>query len=185
MKEALKAMFKWCADNPKKAFALIPSILTAFAAVLGDAHELYLSIKTGADFGKSDYAIEQSSLWGNNIQCFKDNQFTIVVNPHNVEVGTLVCKSGDILISAKQPDDQNPSYKWVSWKESIEPVDDSDASISLFPMAVAQEQLCSVWIGGGILIQVIAMPNGCFKQKIDTYTGRVIESTPVDCNSGC
>jgi hypothetical protein len=187
----MSKFWEWCKENPKTALSLIPAIpavLTTIAGALASANELYDSVVTGSEFGKSSYAIEQKTLWEANISCLAESKFNKIKNQHNVEIGTLICKSGDVLISNKKPDDDTESYRWVSWNN----VDSGDSAmlfnISLMPEAYAGEKtnVCSVELPNGNIKQRIKDDWGyCWDITVNPYNGKVIEKVPVDCNEVC
>src|SRR5215468_3222486 len=59
-------------------------------------------------------AQEQNRLWRDNLECTKAQEFQRIKTKRNMEVGAEVCPSGDVLLSLKRPEAEQPTFRWVS-----------------------------------------------------------------------
>jgi hypothetical protein len=181
----IKPLLQWTKDNPGVAAAIWPVILTGVFAALASTKEMYMAYITGSDWGKSSYAIEQKRLWEINMPCVQNTQFELVLNNHNVEIGTIVCPTGDVLISAKGPTADHPSFKWVSWNE-VTPTPSTAFKFKLFNEAHAQQVMCQMMTPNGYIRKRIQYYDGtCWDLTVNPYTGQVVHSIQVDCRRGC
>ena len=180
---------------------LYPGLLIALLGAVPTYMELVKSYRLGVPFGQSFDAQEQNRLWQENFQCIQNATFSIITNKHNVEIGSAVCASGDVLLQGKRPESNQQQFRWVSWRK-VAPSEalgkGSNAFLRFFSTAQATETerlilaqarptsvLCQRWIGYGQLLQRIATPMGCFDQVINTFNGWVIRSSPAPCNPYC
>jgi len=155
-------------NNPKLALPLLAFLFPTVFGAGSSGMELYQSIITGTEWGKSHTALEQKQLWEANINCMQDNKFTYITNDHNVKIGTVVCASGDVLISAQKPDEDHPSFKWVSWGN----ISAEQAFFSIIPQAQAGT-IVNSYYSGGYLVQEIVDNGVCVRYYINPHNGVV------------
>ncbi len=55
-------------------------------------------------FGRSFDAQEQNRLWEANFDCTQKATFTSMTNKQQVEIGSFVCDSGDVLLRGRRPE---------------------------------------------------------------------------------
>jgi|WetSurMetagenome_2_1015567.scaffolds.fasta_scaffold329409_1 hypothetical protein len=187
-----KKWWQWILVYPGLAIAIIASVPTLGGVIK--------SISMGVSFTRVYDAEEQHRLFCENYDCIQKEPFTIIKNKFNVEIGSLVCESGDVLITGKRPEWDKPQYRWVSL-ESIAPSNRLNKANNLLEVftvayAIAVDSLflvqappisviCQRWVGNGLLFQRISTSAGCFDQVINTYTGLVVSSNPAQCSPNC
>jgi len=172
----MKELLKFIKDNPKVSATIITTITPGIFAAAAATFEMYRAYATGAEWGKSYYAIEQKALWENNLPCMQNSKFSYITNNHKVEIGTVVCETGDVLISAKKPGQDHPAFKWVSWGKIST---DSALNIDLISTAEAGTILSQHYNEKGELVQEVQEDDGsCIRYYINPYNGQVTYSEP-------
>lgn len=182
MKKALRELLTWVKENQAFAGTVFTVLVGPAIVAAGTASKEAWDAWVVADvpWGQSSHAMQQKRLWEVNMPCVQTTEFTTITNKQDVEIGTIICPSGDILISAKSPIDQYPSFKWVSWDSESGSIS-MEISLDLFSKAYAQQQVASYY-EDGYLIQVLRYPDGhCVKFWINPYNGVVIQSMAVRC----
>ncbi len=167
---------------------------TVFSVLIGSAPptwiELYKSSTLGTSFGNSLQAEEQVAMWKKNFACMKDAKVNSLTNPHNIEIGVMVCDSGDVLISGKRPGDSNPAFRWVSVDKVIE---GQEVGLSLSFISSAQANnfrgdylpyiiLCQWFSGSRLIMRVAYKGRGCYDLEISPSTGGVVSSHAAPCS---
>lgn len=183
--EAPKKWWQW--------FFLYPTLLVSVLAAVPTFLETYNSYKLGVPAGTSREAEQQTALWQRNFECSKNTQFQTIKTPLNVEVGSIVCDTGDVLLTSRPPAEQ-ARYRWVSWRD-IGPM--TPSPMALFSVAQANAEtnphtvpvqsvaMCQRWLGNGLLLRRVRMSNGCMEEIINTYNGSVVKRYSVPCSSAC
>ncbi|MGZ5649676.1 MAG: hypothetical protein ACXWG8_05030 [Usitatibacter sp.] len=181
-------------------FLVYPSIAMAMISAVPTLYQAYVSHKANVPFQMAFDAEEQARLWMVNEECTRNAQYTTILTPHQVEVGSLICKSGDVLLRAKRPEWDNPQLRWVAWSSiaaSKDPARTNTGLLGLISSAQAQEfsivhpsqnaprVICQRWVGNGLLLQRVSMQNGCFDQVVNTFNGWVVSSHPAPCAPSC
>ncbi len=186
--------WQWILMYPALAIAILGSVPTW--------GEIIKSIQLGVPFGQSSHADEQNRLWQENFECTRIKNPTTIMTEHKVEIGSLVCESGDVLLSGKRPEWDYPQKRWIAFDTVAPPNYIKKAGntlLNLFSKAYATETdsilsaqaqpasvICQRWIGNGQLLQRIRTNTGCFDQVINTYTGWVTSYTPApSCSPDC
>ena len=181
----MKELWSWLKRNPKVALTVVlPTILSAIIGVLNVTSEIYTSYTHKVGIGRGSYAAEQVALWQKNATCMQQAQFSTVKNTSNIEVSSLVCQTGDVLISVKRPEELSPSFRWIGW-DNVTPEKSSSVRVTLFPEANANDTLCYVQLSPYYVKRRILTINGCFDMIIFTPTGVVERYYQVDCRMGC
>ena len=175
---------------------LYPGLVIAVIGAVPTYMEAFKAYSLGVPFGRSFDAREQNRLWQENFDCAQKATFSMIINKKKVEIGSVVCESGDVLLRGKRPEWEQPQLRWVSWGEVVP--SGRSALMDIVTSAYASERnnltlaqgwppyvLCQRWIGPGQLLQRLATPNGCFDQVINTYNGWIIGSRPVPCTPYC
>lgn len=186
-------------DNQKKWWQWLIMYPTIFIAIIGaipTALGYYKSWRIGVPFDKTQIALEQNRLWQKNYECSK-SEFMSIKSNHNIEVGTIICLSGDILIKVQSPD-AKPVFWWVGLKtfESNDQaaiglwfINRAQAEERLAPIVVAQNNsvvLCQRWLDNGRLLRRIEIQGkGCFDEVVNTYTGQIEKRDSVPCDQHC
>jgi hypothetical protein len=178
---------------------IYPAFGTAIIGAVPTVLELHRSIINDVSFGHSADAIAQADLWRKNFECAK-TEFQSIINSHNIEVGSAVCRSGDILLRSKDPNAQEYQYRWVSWSEigdmsgkgrSTKSVGAGIISAAMAgetktkPLQIAEEKpplICQKWIGNNLLLRRYSTRNGCVDEVIKTANGRVVERKAARCD---
>ena len=174
----IKKFIELVTKNPWLATIITGTIIPGIIAALTATNEMYHAVQTKSDWGKSSQAYEQKALWIKNITCMKDNEFTYITNDHNVEVGSIVCPTGDVLISAKRPENKNPSFKLVSLDNISKPI--AFNSFSIISEAQAGEE-CQAFNNENYLIQESYSKSGyCTRYYLDPHYGSVVCSEPCE-----
>jgi hypothetical protein len=181
----MKEWWNWLKCNPKVALTVVlPTVLSAFVGILGVTSEIYTAYTHKVGIGRGSYAAEQVALWQKNASCMQNAQFSTVKNPSNIEVSSLVCQTGDVLISVKRPDALSPSFRWIGW-DNVTPEKNSSVRVTLFPEANADITLCFVQLSPYHVKYRMQNQYGCYDMVIFTPTGVVTEYYQVDCRRGC
>lgn len=191
--ESAKRWWQWLLLYPGLGIAMLGAVPTYL--------EAYRSYNLGVAFGGSYNANEQNRLWQENFACAQKANFSATTNKKKVEIGSVVCDSGDVLLRAKRPEWDQPQLRWVSWTEVASGQSGSKSTQALLdvfksanasetpPLILAQAPaptvLCQRWVGPGQLLQRIGTATGCVDQVINTYNGLVISSRPAPCNPNC
>ena len=189
--------WQWILAYPQLAIA----VLTLFGTSLPTFIEAIDSHRFGVPFGHSSDALEQNRLWEKNLDCAQTATLATITNSYKVEIGSKVCRSGDVLLLGKRPEWEHPLYRWVSWNE-LAPTNNAEekrsALLDLFATAYAASStslvliqagpasvVCQHWVGNGLLLQRVSTPTGCFDQVINTYNGQVVSRYPAPCAPRC
>lgn len=177
-----------------------PGIMVALLGSVPTIYQAYTSWRLGVPYGQTYDALEQNRLWVENFACAKTVEFTSIVTPHKVEIGSYVCQSGDVLLRAKRPEWNREQFRWVAWSSVAAMTENEpmkNALSSLISSAQAQEfspirpsqnpprVICQRWVGNGLLLQRVAMQNGCVDQVVNTFNGWVVSSHPAPCVPSC
>lgn len=171
---------KSCLIHPVKAGAALGAFVLSVMAAIPTFVEAYNAIRTGSGFGHASEFIDQGKLWQVNFECTKTGEFQEITNQFNVIVGALVCDSGDVLISAKRPQDDVPFYKWIDSGDVFK-----TASFSIVSQASAGSLyqrtifLCS-WQHGGYIIRREMIGHSC--RDLFIRFGRVQFWRPAPCH---
>ena len=187
---------------------LYPGLLVSVLGAVPTYIEAARSMSLGVPFGQSGDARLQNRLWQDNFECSKNIPLTTVRTKQAVEIASIVCESGDILLSGKRPEWSRPQYRWVAWSDvaSNAAAVGADTIGRLSPIASAHAQevpqstgraifqraqlagsqlLCQRWVGQGLLLQRYGTPQGCFDQIVNTYNGVVVNRYPAACSNQC
>lgn len=189
--ESPKRWWQWFLVYPGLAIAIVGAIPTYI--------EAFKSYSLGVSFGRSFDAQEQNRLWQENFECAQKATFSTTINKKKVEIGSMVCESGDVLLRGKRPEWDRHQLRWVSWNEVVPNETNKEHALLDFfgsayasgdydPIVLAQAPtsvLCQRWVGPGQLMQRIGTPMGCFDQVINTYNGWVLFSRPAPCVPSC
>ncbi|MFO1371494.1 MAG: hypothetical protein U1F42_03555 [Candidatus Competibacteraceae bacterium] len=185
-------------DKPSKWWQwllMYPTALIALIGAIPPSWEFYKSWDKGIPFGTSQIASEENKLWKKNFECSKGEFFSIK-NAFNIEVGTIICRSGDILLKIQAPG-KGPIYRWVgldsltSEKLTLDYlfINQAYANSELAPIILAQYNsvvICQRWINAWRLIRRVSIQGqGCFDEIVDTYTGRIEQRNSAPCNKQC
>jgi hypothetical protein len=174
----------------KTTIAMVTSLVVAVGAAIPTVTELVNSLRLGVDYGESSRARDQQKAWETNFYCTRKADIQTFPSKYGIELGSVICPTGDVLIIGKKPDNLVPLFYWVRLsdiigKEGIGLVASAFATGTLDTSdntAIPQLVICQRWVNGKILIQRIQTSKGCYDITIDTYTGRVIGSRPATCN---
>ena len=176
---------------------MYPTLLIAIAGAIPTALSYYKSWKIGVPVDKTQIALEQNKLWQKNYECSR-SEFISIKNHYNIEVGTIICLSGDILIKV-QPPDTKPIFWWVGLKTfksdnqaaaiNLWLIGNAQAKEQITPIVVAQNNsvvLCQKWLNDGRLLRRVEIQGtGCFDEIVNTYTGQIEKRDKVPCNQYC
>jgi hypothetical protein len=185
--EVPKRWWHWLLLYPGLAVAVLGAIPTYIEAFRSYSHDV--------PFGSSFNSEEQNRLWEKNFECAQKAHFVPITNKQNVEIASVVCESGDILLKGRLPDSELPQIRWVSWDDVASKK--SHALLDIIKSANASEParlvfaqaptsvLCQHWVSPGRLLQRLATPEGCFDEIINTYNGLVISRRPAPCQPSC
>jgi hypothetical protein len=181
-------------ESPKRWWQwllLYPGLAVAILGAIPTYREAFRSYSRDVPFGQSFDAEEQNRLWQKNFECAKKANFSPITNKQKVEIASVVCESGDVLLRGRRPDWEQPQVRWVSWNyvaPSLDIIKSANASEST-PLILAQAPttsvLCQRWVSPGRLLQRVATREGCFDEVINTYNGSVIGRRPAPCNPSC
>jgi hypothetical protein len=178
---------------------LYPGLLVAVVGAVPTYMEAIKSHRLDVPFGQSFDAKTQDRLWQENFECMQNATFSNITNKQNVQIGTKVCDSGDVLLIGRRPEWTRAQYRWVSWNDVAPGASAGThrASLDIIARAQAAEAprmmlaqastrvVCQKWIGNGQLMQRIETQNGCVDQVVNTFNGWVVSSKPAACTPNC
>ncbi|HVO67024.1 MAG TPA: hypothetical protein VMT12_11120 [Syntrophales bacterium] len=184
-----------------KLALLFPGLLTAIIGAVPAYVTLIRSIQLNVPIVKTFSAEEQNRLFLKNFECMRTRTATTITNKYNVDIQSLVCESGDVLVISKRPEWDQPQRRWVEL-DTVAPstnlkqvetklltlfseVYATETDRILLAQASPESVICQRWISTGRLLQRIKKSTGCFDQIIDTYTGRVTSYKPAPCSPDC
>jgi hypothetical protein len=189
-----KNMWQWLLVYPSLAVAVLGAVPTYLDAIK--------SLVLGVPIGTSAEAQEQNGLWQKNFDCPQKHPFTSMKTKQEVEIASIVCDSGDVLLSGKRPDWEIPRYRWVSAKDLAPNAVASASHASMLQFISSAEaaeaphvtlaqwggsqMICQRWVGNGMLLQrFYSPPQGCYDQVINTYNGMVVNRYQAPCSPQC
>jgi len=172
----MKELLELLKENPKLLYGVGAVFSTLLFGSGTSLHEAYMAFSTGSAWGKSSYALEQKKLFETNIECMQNSKFHYITNTHNVEIGTIVCETGDVLISAQKPNDKHPSFKWVSWND----VSSENISLNIISEANAATIIDSYYEDGYLVKEMKQLDGSCIKLFLDPHNGQVVYSESCD-----
>jgi hypothetical protein len=172
---------------------LYPGLVIAVLGAIPTLVELRRSFTLDVPFGNGAEAEKQLRLWQVNFDCM--NKLPVIRpirNEQNIEVASVVCDTGDVLIVGTLPD-RSKQMKWVSWSDVIPAPQTRLARYSLSkaadanapPVDAAATVVCQRWLKKGVLLQRIGMRDGCIDRTVNAPTGRVVGSRPAPCDPSC
>ncbi len=185
--------WQWVLVYPAIVISILGSIPTVLEAVKAYKHDIPMF---------SSYTAEkQTELYHRNLACLTGAKFNPIKTKDNVEISTLVCDSGDVLLVGKRPDWKFPQQIWVAWNDIASDISQEKTGMTTLPnffsQAIAAElgeiqlaqmdmiMICQRWVGDGLLLQRISTPQGCFDQVVNTYNGLIVNRSPTWCNPQC
>ncbi len=175
-----------------------PTVIIAVIGAIPTFVELYKAWDRNIPFGMSRMASEENKLWKKNFECSK-GEFLSVKNELNIEVGTIICRSGDVLLRIQTPG-QTSIYRWVGLESLtsekmavanffINSAHAARADADLNPILLAQANstvLCQRWVNSWKLLRRISIQGqGCFDEIVNTYNGRIEQRNSATCNQKC
>lgn len=171
-----------------KLVLLYPTLAVSIVSAIPTYLELMNSMRLGVPYGQSDQALRENRLWQDNIDCAAA-PFDGLANKQNVQVDAVVCRSGNVLVRVKPPE-ASTAYKWVP----LDSVVRMAGGFSLIGSAHAQtaapaspaaganfEVKCQEWVGNGLIRRrILDRASGrCFDEVVNTFTGKVVSSSPA------
>lgn len=190
---------------------LYPSLLIALLGAVPSILELERSARLDVPFGEGSEAEKQLKLWKINFECLnRSPAFKPIVNDRYIEISSIVCATGDVLIVGKPPDKPR-QMKWVAWSEVV-PQQGARTAASPFaviqvgamgkdgadgglkpqqrtsehdPGQEVQTIVCQRWIDKTRLLQRIKTADECFDQTVDAARGLVKKRRPAVCETPC
>lgn len=174
---------------------MYPALLLAIIGAIPTLSELYNSHKLDVPFGFTRPAEQQHKIWEKNFNCIQQQEFKCIKTNYNVEVGTIVCPSGDVLLKVTPPDSTG-IMRWVSLDtfklNKLSALDfsfDEAFASDLHKKEILAQSytvLCQRWLNRGLLLRRLRYADGrCFDEQINTFTGAVISRVPAPCDSNC
>jgi len=172
-----------------KLVVVYPTLAVSVLSSVPTYVELLDSSRLGVPFGQSSQAVRENRLWQENADCAAA-PFDGQSNQHNVRVDAVVCPSGHVLVRVKPPG-ASTAYKWVPLDSVVSRTSPAALFDVLISRAHAQpaaprasgnfEVKCQRWLGSGRIQRRILdrASNKCFDEVVDTYTGKVVQSTPA------
>ena len=170
--------WQWVLIYPTLAITLISALPTWV--------DHYQSARLGVSRQNLGLAEEQNRLWQANFDCAKAQEIQGIKTTRNVEVGAQVCPTGDVLIRLKLPDSEQPKIRWVSARslEQTAFVGPLAASAAPAPGGEPRSVVNQRWLRAALLKQRVRQNSGgCLDITINTYTGSVVNQSPVACSA--
>jgi hypothetical protein len=190
---------------------LYPSLLIALLGAVPSVREIERSFRLDVPFGQGSEAEKQLKLWQINFECLnRSPSFKPIINDKDIEISSIVCATGDVLIVGKPPDKPR-QMKWVAWSEVVPQQGARTAASPFSVLQVAatsrdradpglkpkqgtidqganeqtQTVVCQRWIDKTRLLQRIKVADGCFDQTVDAPRGLVKKRRPTTCETPC
>lgn len=176
-------------------FLLYPAVFAAVLGCIPTGINIYKSMKYGVAASDVAHAEEQKALWIKNLHCVQNLSYQTVQTDDGSTVQIGACKNGDVLIELIPKGGSQSVAEWVSMSR----VRSAGAVGSLlFPSAVAAsadgsfrvaqgpaETVCSnLDDATGVMVRVIKRGDKCFREEVNTLTGKNKKSE-VSCDSSC
>lgn len=139
--------------------------------------------------------------------------FKWITNSENVAVDATMCESGDILVQVKTPEMRYPALRWVPVQAILEnkammpmpiassrgaaliasaeaativpPGSSTSSSGSARSQFAANASIICQYLSGRFIVRHVRTPDGCFAERIDTYSGQIVDRNPIPCNASC
>ncbi len=179
-------------------FAKVTTMIALVAASVPTVMEAINSYRTGVSYGDSNKAFAQHRMWQKNFECTSKNKFKYIENPHGIQIGSIICMSGDILISGKKPGRKLPVLKWVGLNSVFEGDENLMEMISPISFAHGHKgveleeddgkdpvkgQLCPTQKLNetAIVVRVMRDNMTCEDLIYSTYTGELIKRNDAPC----
>ena len=186
--------WQWVLVYPSLIIGVMGAIPTMIEAVKAYQYDVPIFTSAAAE--------RQLSLYKRNADCLTGAALVPIITKSNVEIATLVCDSGDVLLMGKRPGWRYPQQRWVSWDEIAPDSTGQEFSFNLFQgiisSAHANEEggiqvaqwgpttiICQRWVGNGLLLQRIYATRGCFDQVVNTYNGWIVNRVWAPCHPQC
>lgn len=179
---------KWISENPGKFLGLILPLFAGMGTSVGlTVEEAVSAYLTGSEYGESVVAEEQKTLWKKNLTCLQNVKPVSIKNDHNIEVSTIVCPSGDVLVTAQKPGEADHASKWIG-VDNLFQEETGVINFSFAPTAYADDQIttwdptdvqqvwlkCTYW-SGDYLVKVMTDGIGCMSYVVNPYTGQTVK----------
>lgn len=196
---APRRWWQWMLVYPALAVALVSAIPTYV--------EIFYSKKYEVPFGQSAAAKQQNDLWQRNLSC-SAAPFDGLKTDFNVEVDAIICRSGDVLVRVRAPNNAS-FYRWVP--VDMFPIKSASAfpwseayAADRLPLLLAQAQdrpapvvICQRFLEPGKVLRRVretaaqrgSRPDGasdrCYDEVINSYNGQVLRRAPARCDARC
>ena len=189
-KSQLKTWKQWFLIYPTFAIAVLGAIPQYINVIQG--------LAIGVETSQVSYAVNQNKLWKKNQNC---NLSLITIKTiENSRLSIGACPTGDIQVNIIFPDDSRV-VRWLGFDElkNVSSIDNGIFEGLGISTAVAEkieplkiqlarsdsEVMCQKFLSNGKLVRIIRDGEKCYKETINTYTGKVEEHIVVKCSSSC
>lgn len=176
-------------------------------------HVFYL-VTLGVNWGEVPFARQQRTLWDRNWMCASgpgaearlSAQTDGATAARQIETLTglrlrvQACANGDVLARTVTADGAGRAI-WIA----SEGFETEDAALAGGMRALAQEAqgasgrqsandsafavMCQAWGRGGAdsgrVVRIVSLPDGCTREEIDIFTGKVVRVETVPCSAEC
>jgi len=154
----------------------------------------------GVPYDMTNTGKQQDAFWTKNGKCVYTNPYTSLAKTATSEIGATFCPSGDVVIKRTTANAEAMDVRFVSMEaaENTASTTRHDDLSKLFPIAAAYAQVpviprpegqstfvCQRKIDNKTLLTRLKFPSGCIDEKVNTYTGQVIERTNAECSPTC
>jgi len=190
-KPQLKSWKQWFLIYPTFAIAVLGAIPQYINVIKG--------LAIGVETSKVSYSEYQHKLWMKNVNCNLSLSTIKTIENSSLSIGA--CPTGDIQINIIAPDDDKRFVRWFDFDElkNVNSIHNGIFDKLGISTAIAEEivplkiqlarsdseVMCQKLLSKRKLIRIIREGEQCYKETINTYTGKVEERIVVKCSSSC
>lgn len=187
---SLKSWKQWFLIYPTFAIAVLGAVPQYINVVKG--------FVIGVNSNQVSYAENQHKLWMRNQDCHPT--LNTIKTVANSEVSIGACPTGDIQVNIKYPNDSK-FVRWIGFDELQKESLTSNVLIEKLGISavLADEKvhpklqlansenkvICQKFLGNGKIVRIIRDKENCYREIINTYTGKVEEYKIVMCDTSC
>jgi len=179
-------------------FLIYPSFAIAALGAIPQYINVIKGFSMGVDASQVSYAEIQNNLWVKNQNC--NPTLSTVTTNANSHVSVGACPTGDIQINITFPDNSR-IVRWFGFDElkktgssnndvfkgfGVNPAVAEQLIPSKIQLASSDDKIiCQKLLKNGKMVRIINTGDTCYKETINTYTGKVEEYIEVECSSSC
>lgn len=197
----MPAKAKTASSGPNKWWQWIliyPTLAISVASAAPEWVKTYKAFSLGVSKEQVASTDLQSALWRKNFDCTQ-SPYEYFENPAKVKVDATICKTGDVLVRYFTPDSRSGEY-FVSIRDVVEKSGNLasvfDASFiatahaaRLTPKAMPTQGsanvICQRFDDDRYVVRHVSVDGVCYDERIDTFTGSIVDRRQTSCRSSC